>query len=68
MNLSKPTQLLVDQANAIKAAYDDLLQQIRRDSYYDFRAAVKAAEVKMCWEITRLAALEVIAKDAKVEV
>jgi hypothetical protein len=68
MKLSKQTQLLVDQANAIKAAYDDLLHQIRRDSYFDFRAAVKVAEVEMRWKISRLAALEAIAKDTGIEV
>jgi hypothetical protein len=68
MNLSRQTQLLVDQANTIKAAYDDLLQQIRRDGRFDFSAAVKAADVEMRWKIARLAALEAIAKDAEIEV
>ena len=68
MNLSKQTLLLIDQANAIKAAYDDLLHQIRRDNYWDFRMARKAADVEMRWKISRLVALEAIAKDANIEV
>ncbi len=68
MNLLKQTQLLIDQANAIKAAYGDLLHQIRRNNSYDFKMAVKAADVEMRWKIARLVALEAIAKDAKIEV